>query len=205
MPTTLELVKGDNELLAVLIKLAENKIKVVKATAYEVIVDTPCGACSISWECCSCHGGRMRLNSDGMRIHIELSSEEYDEDLGIIDPYTELAYYIDNKMVPTIFSFDKYVYTVIEKGNYNNPDSIDYRYFKSCEEASKYVFKDNEHHLDTETGTVTRTFPNALIKEETVYIDDTKDGIHFARTHYNKDKPEYTYDIYYKMFRKKKV
>ena len=205
MPTTLELIKDDNELLAVLIKLAENKIKVVEADIYGVTVETPCGTCSISWGRCGCHGGRMWFDNSQMRINIELSSEEYDESIGVVDMHTELAYYIDNKMVPTILSFNQYIYTVTEKGKYGMSSMEDYRYFKSCEEASRYVFGDKVHRLDAETGTTTRTFPNALIKEEISYIDDTKDGIHFACTCYKKEEAEYTYDIYYKKFRKKKA
>lgn len=159
MPTTLELVKDDNELLAILIKLDENKIKVVEADTYGVTVETPCGNCGISWERCGCHGGRMWFDNSQMRIHIELSSEEYDESIGIVDMHTELAYYIDNKMVPTILSFNQYVHTVTEKGKYGMSSREDYRYFKSCEEASRYVFGDKVHRLDTDNGTVTRTFP----------------------------------------------
>ena len=205
MPTTLELIKDDNELLAVLIKLAENKIKVVEADTHGVTVETPCGTCNISWECCGCHGGRMWFDNSQMHINIELSSEEYDESIGVVDMHTELAYYIDNKMVPTILSFNQYIYTVTEKGKYGMSSMEDYRYFKSCEEASKYVFGDKVHRLDAETGTTTRTFPNALIKEEISYIDDTEDGIHFACTRYKKEEAEYTYDIYYKVSRKKKA
>ena len=205
MPTTLELIKDDNELLAVLIKLAENKIKVVEADTHGVTVETPCGTCNISWECCGCHGGRMWFDNSQMHINIELSSEEYDESIGVVDMHTELAYYIDNKMVPTILSFNQYIYTVTEKGKYGMSSMEDYRYFKSCEEASKYVFGDKVHRLDAETGTTTRTFANALIKEEISYIDDTEDGIHFACTRYKKEEAEYTYDIYYKVSRKKKA
>lgn len=205
MPTTLELVKDDNEFLAVLIKLAENKIKVVEASTHGIVVDTPCGTCGISWARCSCHGGRMWLNHNPMCINIELSSEEYDEDLGITDADTELAYYIDNNMIPTILGFDKYVYSVIEKGKYGCSDSNYCHYFKSCEEASKYVFGDNKHHLDAETGTVTRTFPNKRIKEEIEYVEDTRDGIHFVSTHYEKNEVKYKVDIYFKVFRKKKA
>ena len=205
MPATLELIEDDNELLAVLIKLAESKIKVVEADVHGVVVETHCGTCNISWECCDCHGGRMWFDNGHMGAHIELSSEEYDESIGVVDMYTELAYYIDNKMVPTILSFNQYIYTVIEKGKYGMSSKEDYRYFKSCEEASRYVFGDKVHRLDAETGTTTRTFPNALIKEEISYIDDTEDGIHFACTLYKKEEAEYTYDIYYKVSRKKKA
>lgn len=205
MPTTLELIEDDNELLAVLIKLAESKIKVVEADVHGVVVETPCGTCNISWECCVCHGGRMWFDNGHMGANIELSSEEYDESIGVVDMYTELAYYIDNKMVPTILSFNQYIYTVIEKGKYGMSSKEDYRYFKSCEEASRYVFGDKVHRLDTETGTVIRTFPNALIKEEISYVDDVKGGILFTCTHYKKEEAEYTYDIYYKKFRKKKA
>lgn len=205
MPTTLELIKDDNELLAVLIKLAENKIKVVEADTHGVTVETPCGTCNISWECCGCHGGRMWFDNSQMHINIELSNEEYDESIGVVDMHTELAYYIDNKMVPTILSFNQYIYTVTEKGKYGMSSMENYRYFTSCEEASRYVFGDKVHRLDMETGTVVRAFPNALIKEEISYIDDTEDGIHFACTCYKKEEAEYTYDIYYKKFRKKKA
>lgn len=115
---TLDLVKKDKVMSAIVIKSEEAGFDVAEATNNKVVVKAGCLPVSISWEMCSCHGGRMWLSQNNTNINIELSSTEYDEKNGIVDPETELAFYIDNKMVGAIKSFEKYVYVVDVIGEY---------------------------------------------------------------------------------------
>ena len=85
----------------------------------------------------------MWLSQFNTNIYAELSSPEYDTKNGIVDPETELAFYIDNKMVNTIKSFEKYVYVVDIIGEYKEGE-IKTHYFKSVEDASYFVFQ-REH------------------------------------------------------------
>lgn len=202
MATTLELVQDGDSLLAVLIKLAENKIKVIESERENITVEAPCGDVDISWETCSCHGGRMWFYHRNMEIQIELSSEEYDEELGIMSPETELAYYIDNKMIGIINGFSQYCHVVTIDGELGLSNAT-VKYFKSMELASLYVFGDKGYQLDTMHNEMTRTYPNDGIKDKIKYIGKEKDGTHFTTTRYRGNREQYTADIYYKFIGKK--
>lgn len=118
--TTLDLVKKDKVMSAIVMKSEEAGFDVIEASSYKVVVKAGCLPVSITWEMCSCHGGRMWLSQSNTNIHVELSSPEYDTENGIVDPETELAFYIDNKMIDTIKSFEKYVYVVDIIGEYKD-------------------------------------------------------------------------------------
>ena len=115
---TLDLVKSNKVMLAIVAKAEQEGLYVLEATSSKVIVKSMCLPVEITWEMCSCHGGRMWFSQTNTNIYIELSSDEYDEENGIVDPDTELAYYIDNKMIETINGFEKYVYVVEVIGEY---------------------------------------------------------------------------------------
>lgn len=57
--TTLDLVKKDKVMSAIVLKAEEAGFDVMEASYYKVVVKAGCLPVSITWEMCSCHGGRM--------------------------------------------------------------------------------------------------------------------------------------------------
>ena len=137
--TTLDLVKRNKVMSAIVIKLEEADFRVIEATSNKVVAKAGCLPVSIVWEMCLCHGGRMWISQSNTNINVELSSLEYDKENGIVDPETELAFYIDNKMIDTINGFAKYVYVVETIGRYHD-GKVEIHYFNSIESASYFVF-----------------------------------------------------------------
>lgn len=201
---TLDLVKKDKVMSAIVIKSEEAGFDVAEATNNKVVVKAGCLPVSISWEMCSCHGGRMWLSQFNTNIDIELSSPEYDEKNGIVDPETELAFYIDNKMIDTINRFEKYVYVVDVIGEYKK-DEVRTSYFKSVEDASYFVFHENGHDLNSEYGEVTHQYPNPNMQERITYIGEDKSVLKFKGEAINKGNVSREYEIKFRVFRKKSV
>ena len=201
---TLNLVKKDKVMSAIVIKSEEAGFDVAEATSNKVVVKAGCLPVSISWEMCSCHGGRMWLSQFNTNINIELSSTEYDEKNGIVDPETELAFYIDNKMVDAVKSFEKYVYVVDVIGEYKK-DEVRTSYFKSVEDASYFVFHENGHDLNSEYGEVTHQYPNPNMQERITYIGEDKSVLKFKGEAINKGNVSREYEIKFRIFRKKSV
>lgn len=201
---TLDLVKKDKVMSAIVIKSEEAGFDVAEATNNKVVVKAGCLPVSISWEMCSCHGGRMWLSQFNTNINIELSSTEYDEKNGIVDPETELAFYIDNKMVDAVKSFEKYVYVVDVIGEYKK-DEVRTSYFKNIEDASYFVFHENGHDLNSEYGEVTHQYPNPNMQERITYIGEDKSVLKFKGEAINKGNVSREYEIKFRIFRKKSV
>ena len=201
---TLDLVKKDKVMSAIVIKSEKADFNIIEATDNKVVVKAGCLPVSISWEMCSCHGGRMWLSQLNTNINIELSSTEYDEKNGIVDPETELAFYIDNKMVDAIKSFEKYVYVVDVIGEYKK-DEVRTSYFKSVEDASYFVFHENGHDLNSEYGEVTHQYPNPNMQERITYIGEDKSVLKFKGEAINKGNVSREYEIKFRVFRKKSV
>lgn len=201
---TLDLVKKDKVMSAIVIKSEEAGFDVIESTYNKVVVKAGCLPVSISWEMCSCHGGRMWLSQFNTNINIELSSPEYDEKNGIVDPETELAFYIDNKMIDTINRFEKYVYVVDVIGEYKK-DEVRTSYFKSVEDASYFVFHENGHDLNSEYGEVTHQYPNPNMQERITYIGEDKSVLKFKGEAINKGNVSREYEIKFRVFRKKSV
>lgn len=199
---TLDLVKENKVMLAIVIKAEEAGFNVLEATSNKVVVKAGCLPVEITWEMCSCHGGRMWLSQNNTNIHIELSSDEYDEENGIVDPETELSFYIDNKMIDTINSFEKYVYVVDVIGQYEK-DKVQTYYFKSIDDASKFVFHEDGHDLNSEYGEVTHQYPNPDIQERTTYIGEDNGALKFKSEHINKGNVDREYEIIFRVFRKR--
>lgn len=199
---TLDLVKKDKVMSAIVIKSEEAGFNVTEAANNKVVVKAGCLPVSISWEMCSCHGGRMWLSQFNTNINIELSSPEYDEKNGIVDPETELAFYIDNKMIDTINRFEKYVYVVDVIGEYKK-DEVKTSYFKSVEDASYFVFHENGHDLNSEYGEVTHQYPNPNMQERITYIGEDKSALKFKGEAINKGNVSREYEIKFRVFRKK--
>lgn len=201
---TLDLVKKDKVMSAIVIKSEKADFNIIEATDNKVVVKAGCLPVSISWEMCSCHGGRMWLSQLNTNINIELSSTEYDEKNGIVDPETELAFYIDNKMVDAIKSFEKYVYVVDVIGEYKK-DEVRTSYFKSVEDASYFVFHENGHDLNSEYGEVTHQYPNPNMQERITYTGEDKSVLKFKGEAINKGNVSREYEIKFRIFRKKSV
>lgn len=203
---TLDLVRDNKVMLAVVMKVEQEGFNILEATSGKVVVKAGCLPVEITWEMCSCHGGRMWFKQDNTNIHIELSSEEYDEDNGITDSETELAWYIDNKMIETVNSFSGYVYIVETVGRYSD-GKIVREYFNSVESASRCVFDEDGHDVNSEYGTVEHQYPNPNIKLRVTYIKDENGKIMFKGERMNKKHGvpyvEREYTIEYSVFRKK--
>lgn len=144
----------------------------------------------------------MWLSQDNTNIHVELSSPEYDTKNGIVDPETELAFYIDNKMIDAINGFEKYVYVVDVIGEYKK-DELRTSYFKSVEDASYFVFHEHGHDLNSEYGEVTHQYPNPDMQERVTYVGEDNGVLKFKGEAINKGKAGRAYEIKFRVFRKK--
>lgn len=160
----LELVKTGKAQLAMLQECLEHNIKVISANDARLLVKDMCLPVEISWEMCSCHGGRIWLSQVNTRIHLELSSYEYDKSHGIVDPDTELAWRIENELVKEIKEFSKYVYVVKTIGEYRD-NEVRTNYFKSSDDASEFIFKKPGYDINSTYDEVKITFPNTNIYE----------------------------------------
>lgn len=206
---TLDLVKKSLVPLAVMSALARNGVEVVSSDRTSVVAQANCLPVTISWEMCSCHGGRMWFNQRDTNIHVELSSSAYCEDLGIDNPETELAYYIDCKMADMVKEFAKYVYVVTVTGEYTE-GKVDVRYHKTLEDASFDIYKEHGHDAMSEPDDVIHHYPNpdCVTKVSFDHKDDNGDlwykGTYFSDYQENPEKVEREYDIKLSVFRKKR-
>lgn len=200
---TIDLITQDKVMLAIVIKAEEAGFDIVEATSNKVVVKAGCLPVEITWEMCSCHGGRMWLLQNNTNIHIELSAPDWDEENGIVDPETELEFYIDNKMVDTINSFKRYVYVVDIIGRFGN-DETSTRYFKSVEDASRFVFGEDGHDLNSEYGEVTHQCPNPDIQERITYIGEDKGVLKFKGERIDKGNVDTEYEVRFRVFKKNK-
>lgn len=200
---TLDLVKENKVMLAIAMKAEEAGFNVLKATSNKAVVKAGCLPVEITWEMCSCHGGRMWLSQNDTNIYVELSSSEYDKENGIVDPETELAYYIDNKMIETIKSFEKYVYVVDVIGEYTDGKIVK-RYFNSVEAASKFVFEEDGHDLNSEYGEVIHQYPNPDMQKRVIYVGEDKGVLLLKGEHISNGIVDREYEIKFRVFRKNK-
>lgn len=205
---TLKLVEDDKVMIAILNVLSDTDINIMSADDNKVVVKAGCLPVTISWEMCSCHGGRMWFNQDETHIHIELSSSEYDYDHGIDSPEKELAHYIDKMMVNTIKSFEKYVYVVDVTGNYGVKDRFNREYFNNIDAASRYVFEEDGHDLNSQFDTVIHQYPNPDMQLKVEYMGENNGALLYRGTKLNRDKysdtfiENYSYDIKFWVYRK---
>ena len=199
---TLDFVKNNKVMLAIISKAEQEDLCVLEADSGKVIVKAMCLPVEITWEMCDCHGGRMWFSQTNTNIHIELSSDEYDEENGIVDPQTELAYYIDNKMIDIVRSFEKYVYVVEVIGEYKEGEKK-VHYFNSIDNASRFVFDEGGHDINSEYGVVVHQYPNPNIQKRVTYIGEEKGVLKFKGERIDKDIPHKSYDINFRVYRKK--
>lgn len=182
----LDLVKSNKTYLAIMLELAENGIEVMKYDDYGVVCKDTCLPVRINWETCMCHGGRIWINQEETSIHIELSSDKYDQSKGIYDPDTELAWRVEHELVKAVKSLSKYVYVVTREGEFSENKTTT-RYFNSMESASRYMFNQDGIDVNSEYGTVTYQPPNPDIKYEYSYAGDEHGRIKFNVTEYKRN------------------
>lgn len=205
---TLKLVENDKVMLAILNVISDYDIEIVSADNNKIVVKAGCLPVSISWEMCSCHGGRMWFNQDETRVHIELSSSEYDYDHGIDSPEKELAHYIDKMMVNTIKSFERYVYVIDVTGKYGIKDRFNRAYFNNIDAASRYVFDEDGHDLNNQFATVIHQYPNPDMQLKVEYIGENNGALLYRGTSLKRNEnsgiflEDYSYDIKFWMYRK---
>lgn len=199
---TIDLVKDNKVMIAIVAKAEQEGLRVLEATSSRVVVKAMCLPVEITWEMCSCHGGRMWFSQANTNIYIELSSDEYDEENGIVDPDTELAYYIDNKMIETIKSFEKYVYVIEVIGEYKEGEKK-IHYFNSVENASRFVFEEGGHDLNSEYGVVVHQYPNPDIQKRVTYVGEENGVLKFKCERIDKGIASKDYDINFRVYRKK--
>lgn len=177
--STIELVKSGRVMTAVLDVVREAEIEVLDVGLHHVTVRGGCLPIKITWETCSCHGGRMWFYQDQTGIRIELSSPIYDVEKGIFCPDTELAWYIDNEMLDTIASFERYIYVVDTVGEYVD-GKHERRYFDSAERASELIFCEKGHDILT-TNEVLHQYPNENMRLRVTYDGDSRESDGKAR------------------------
>lgn len=204
MKDTLTLIKEKHVMLAIVNKCNEAGYEIIEADEYHVKAKANCLPVDITWEQCLCHGGRMWFSQENTGICLELSSQEYDTDNGIIDSTTELAYYIDNVMLDKIKEFTKYVYVVVVKDCDADGKETTYHY-RDVQSAAKYIFEQPGHDPNSEYGVVEiQTLKNERFDWKTVvrYNGEDKQGIHFHKEKYENGKLSRESDITFKVFRK---
>ena len=177
---TLRLVEADKVMLAILEVVDNEGIVVLEADRHHVKVRSGCLPVEITWEMCMCHGGRLWLNQRQTNIGIELSSDEYDEDKGIVSPETELAWRIDNELVGAIDRFKCYVHVVDSIGEYGNPDRKKREYFDSVDKAARRIFEEDGIDLFS-TESFTHQFPNENMRMRITHIGDEGESDSKAR------------------------
>lgn len=192
---TLRNIQEYDVLFAIISKLYKSSnIKIRKFEDRSITVKSNISIITISWEMCSCHGGRMWLDEYHTNIHIELSSPQYDESKGIIDPESELAYYIEYEMIPTIESLAKYIYVSEEIGKWVD-DKNNTRYYKSPEDAGYSCF--SVQGVDPfSADEVTYQPPNRNRKSVYRFREVDKDGKYvFEAVDYERKSEEENWDI----------
>ena len=200
---TLDLVKQNKVMLAIVMKAEEAGFDVLEATSSCVTVKANCLPVKVTWEMCSCHGGRMWFSQENTNIYIELSSEEYDKDNGVVNPETELSYYIDNKIVETIKGFEKYVYVVDVIGEYTD-NKIATSYFDSVEKASRFVFNEDGHDLNNEYGEVIHQYPNPDRQSRVTYVGENNGVLLFKGEHIRNGTTYREYEIKFMVYKRNK-
>ena len=177
---TLRRVKSDKVMLAILEVVDNENIDVLEADRGHVKVMSGCLPVEITWEMCMCHGGRLWLYQEQTNISIELSSDEYDEDKGIVSPETELAWRIDNELIDTIDSLRRYVHVVDSIGEYGDPNRKKREYFDSADKAARRIFEEEGIDLFS-TESFTHQYPNQNMRMRITYMGDDKESGSKAR------------------------
>lgn len=129
---------------------------------------------SISFELCSCHGGRLTISSNHCYFYHRIEHESYDNNKGIVDAESELLYEIEYEMVPVVKSLKSYVYSV-EYWREDNPNRHNYKYFNSIDRISSFILEENGYDIFAMDGEFIHYYQNPEMASK-VTIEDFKDG-----------------------------
>lgn len=176
----LDMVEGGKAMLAIIEEADLSGFEILSMDGMGVKVKAGCLPVEISWEMCSCHGGRIWLNQDNTNIHIELSSDEYDTEKGINSPETELAWRIEHELSNTVRHFREFVHVVDTVGHYGNPERKERHYFDNIENAARFIFEEYGHDL-LSTEEVNHEYPNKDIRLRISYDGDSRESNGKAR------------------------
>ena len=128
----------------------------------------------ITFEMCTCHGGRLSISSPHCHFYYRIEHDKYDNTKGIIDPESELEYEIGNEMIPIIKDIKSYVYAV-EYWREDNPNNHKYEYFNSIERLSRLVLEEDGMDIFAIDGVYIHEYPNPDMASK-ITIEDFKDG-----------------------------
>lgn len=160
-------------------KLIKNEWKINSIEGVCVKAHKNYATIEVSFEMCSCHGGRLticELNHTNNYHRIE--HETYDEDLGIVDPESELLWEIENEMIETINKFySKMVYEVVKIGEYDvEKESRDY--FDDIDKAFNWLLKGlssqfpNENVFSFSEGVANYPNPTCHLKIKRIFPNE---------------------------------
>jgi hypothetical protein len=170
----LDMVENGKAMMAIIEEADAAGFEVLGTDGNLVKVKAGCLPVEITWEMCSCHGGRIWLTQMNTNIHIELSSGEYDTENGIDSPETELAWRIEHELADRVSGFRSYVHVVDTAGNYGRPERRDRHYFDTAENAAKFIFEEDGHDL-LSTDEVMHEYPNENYKLRVRYNGDSRE------------------------------
>lgn len=130
---------------------------------------------NVSYERCSCHGGRLTISSKHVEFWKRLESDFYDEEKGITNPTSELLYYINNEMFNIINSFETYIYKVVlTRGGYYK-DKEEIKYFNNTKDISSYILGLKDKDIFTIQEQII-TYPNKDIINKVKNVE-LKNGV----------------------------
>lgn len=177
----------EDPMLEIITKCKSNKYKILYADSNKVVVKRQCLPATIAWEMCSCHGGRIWINQEETCIHIEISSPNYDTYLGVDNPESELAYFIDTRLIEELNSLDSYIYVGEVEGEYSS-EAVKIYYFKSPTDMGKSLFHNPVDPFASTFDVITYQPPNPNMKYEYRFLNSDDSKYKFEATKLVRDK-----------------
>lgn len=190
-------------------KLNENKIQIISRTETAVLCRKAYIDFEISFEMCTCHGGRLSISENNhLHLHRTIEHNCYDENLGITDPQSELLWSIENEMMEIVDNyFSKFVYKVVETGKYSDGDcNVSYHCSEEdvCEKitgsykGSIYTLEEHKHQYLNPVC----WFTVKRIYKDSIYSWDSKKVWFEIKSTSDNGKTFKTYELYFEIFNK---
>lgn len=160
-------------------KLIENGWVVSGIEGTNVFATKNYATIQVSFEMCSCHGGRLTICEKGHNYkYHRIEHEFYDEDLGITDPESELLWEIENEMMDVVNNFySKMVYKVVIIGEYTEKEEKT-NYFDNIDRAFDFLMCNNSEQFPNENvfsfveGTVHYPNPVCHVRIKRIYPEE---------------------------------
>lgn len=143
----------------------------------------------VSYELCSCHGGRLSISSSHCSFNYRIEHDSYEE-TGSNSPESELEYEIENEMVPIIKKLKTYVYCM-ELWREDKPDSHSYTYYNSVEALSRAVLEEDGYDIFTMEGTFTHYYPNPDMASFITFKEFENGRLHILRQDLKREKDKW--------------